>query len=270
MIQNNNAAEIKEYPRLSVQVSLTGLSFLIENEEGNFSFFKETCFDLAVTPNELLIEIRSLYNTYEELSESFADIRVIYDNMLFSLVPKELFDEANLPDYLKFNSKILKSDYITFDKIEEYDLFNVYVPYTNVTNYFFDKYGEFTFSHSISVFTKALLDIEQKNDKTQLFIHVNNTDFTLLAIANGKIKLCNKFPFSSKEDFIYYILFAAEQLEINPDTFNLYFLGAITEDDEYFQITYKYIRNVFLHKKNKSASSGQNITSNFILKNAFI
>jgi hypothetical protein len=30
-------------------------------------------------------------------------------------------------------------------------LVNVYIPYTNITNFFFDKYGEFEYRHSSSV-----------------------------------------------------------------------------------------------------------------------
>ena len=58
--------------------------------------------------------------------------------------------------------------------------------------------------------------------------------------------LYNSFEYSSKEDFIYYILFAAEQLELNPEKFELQLLGHISKDDPLFKIAYKYIRNVSL------------------------
>ena len=46
--------------------------------------------------------------------------------------------------------------------------------------------------------------------------------------------------------FIYYILFTAEQLQLNPEYFKLEVLGAIQEDDEYYKIAYKYVRNISL------------------------
>ena len=47
-------------------------------------------------------------------------------------------------------------------------------------------------------------------------------------------------------DFIYYILFVAEQLQLNPEQFSLELLGDITEESALFLIAYKYIRNTKL------------------------
>ncbi|MBL4643407.1 MAG: DUF3822 family protein, partial [Flavobacteriaceae bacterium] len=47
-----------------------------------------------------------------------------------------------------------------------------------------------------------------------------------------------------KEDFIYYILFTAEQLQLNPEELLLFFIGDIEEESELYHIAYQYIRNV--------------------------
>jgi len=65
------------------------------------------------------------------------------------------------------------------------------------------------------------------------------------------------------------LLFTAEQLNLNPESFSLEFLGDITEDDAYYKITYKYIRNVSLFdvsdmQKNNSFSKADNL-KHFIL-----
>ena len=46
--------------------------------------------------------------------------------------------------------------------------------------------------------------------------------------------------------FIYYVLFAAEQLKLNPEKFEFILLGSVEKDDELYKIAYKYIRNVSL------------------------
>jgi hypothetical protein len=58
--------------------------------------------------------------------------------------------------------------------------------------------------------------------------------------------LFNTFDYKSPEDFIYYILFAAEQLQLNPEYFQLELLGKIAENDALYNIAYQYIRNVTL------------------------
>jgi len=54
----------------------------------------------------------------------------------------------------------------------------------------------------------------------------------------------NSFDYNTPEDFIYYILFTAEQLQLNPENFKLEIIGDFTETDAYYTIVYKFIRNV--------------------------
>jgi len=58
-------------------------------------------------------------------------------------------------------------------------------------------------------------------------------------------------------------------LNLNPETMKLEFLGDITEDDAFFKIAYKYIRNVSLFdmtelQQNNSFSTAEN-RKHFIL-----
>ena len=79
----------------------------------------------------------------------------------------------------------------------------------------------------------------------------------------------NSFDFSTKEDFIYYLLFTTEQLNLNPENFKVQLLGLISEDSEFFEIAYKYIRNVSLldvsNMENKNDLSKADNLKHFIL-----
>ena len=63
-----------------------------------------------------------------------------------------------------------------------------------------------------------------------MFAHLGQNQFEIVVIANNKLLLYNSFTFETKEDFIYYILFAAEQLGLNPETFELVLAGSISKD----------------------------------------
>jgi len=65
-------------------------------------------------------------------------------------------------------------------------------------------------------------------------------------VQNQKLLLFNSFEYKTPEDFIYYILFTAEQLQLNPENFQLELLGTIQEEDAYYKIAFQYIRNVSL------------------------
>ena len=93
--------------------------------------------------------------------------------------------------------------------------------------------------------------------------------FEIIIVQNQHLLLFNSFDYKTPEDLIYYLLFTAEQLNMNPESFNLEFLGIIDEENSFFKIAYKYIRNVSLFdvsdlQKNNSFSKADNL-KHFIL-----
>ena len=244
MTQNKN----KEYltnQELSIQLSLNGLSFCVLNTESNtISCLKHFPSEKKQTPFELLDSVKHIFNTEEALQNNFKKVNVIHVNELATLVPKPLFNEDTLADYLKLNSKILKSDFITFDELIINDTINVYVPYVNINNFIYDKYGEFTYKHFSTILIEELLNIEKHSNETKLYVNVSKTHFEIIVIKEGKLLLYNTFEYTTTEDFIYYILFTAEQLQLNPETFSLVLLGDISKENKLYSIAYKYIRNI--------------------------
>jgi hypothetical protein len=79
-----------------------------------------------------------------------------------------------------------------------------------------------------------------------MYIHVSETHFEIIVIRNQKLELYNSFEYKTPEDFLYYVLFTAEQLHLNPESFPLELLGTIDEEHPLFKIVYQYIRNVSL------------------------
>lgn len=252
---SNNKIDLNSNYRLSVHVSLNGLSFFIRDEESaTFLFEKQIEFTETRNPEDVLNEIKSAYNQFDELLSPLKEVIVIHQNTLFSLVPKALFQEDSLDDYLKYSSRLLSTDYVAFDCPEGYEFAVVYVPLTNVNNYFFEQYGSFTFLHSSSVFIEKTLS-EERNDHTlKMYVKLYKSQMDVLVTSGKKIQLFNSFQYATPEDFIYYILFIAEQLQLNPESFQLQLSGRVSKEDSFFKIAYKYIRNVSLEKEDKPNS----------------
>jgi hypothetical protein len=79
-----------------------------------------------------------------------------------------------------------------------------------------------------------------------MFVHFHLCYFEIVVVQNQHLLLFNSFEYRTPEDFVYYLLFAAEQLNLNPEHFKLELLGEISEDDEFYKMAYTYIRNVSL------------------------
>jgi len=250
MAITSNTYNIPAKQELSIQISLSGLSFcILQRDTKTISFLKDYEFERKLNHHEVLDKIKHLYNTESFLQSHFSNVQVIHVNELSTLVPKPLFDENCLADYLKFNCKILKSDFIAFDAIEINDTANVYVPYVNINNYIYDLFGVFTYKHVSTILIEQILATEKNATNVKVYINVNKNHFEMVVINKSKLLLYNTFEYNTKEDFIYYILFTAEQLQLNPELFELIFIGDIDSKDELYVITYNYVQFVFFGKR---------------------
>ncbi len=235
---------------LSIQLKLDGFSFSILNQELNkVVAIVDHKFEDAKHPLQLLEKIKDIYKESSLLNMNFSQVKVSHVNRISTLVPIALFDDDNLRTYLEFNHKLLENEYITFDLTNTEDIANVYSPFTVVNDFFFEKYGEFTFKHFSSVLIDNFIDQSSVNQELKMFVHVQSNQFEIVVVENKKLILYNSYQYKTKEDLVYYILFVAEQLRQNPEDFDLELYGEIEPYSEIYALIYKYVRNVYFGKR---------------------
>lgn len=259
---------------LSIQVHLGGLSFCVHNAaENKITALEQHGFPGEQQPEAAARLLGEQLQHNEALQGPFKSVNLIHENELSTFVPASLFDDKNLSGYLKFNSKILENDFIAYDRLENHEMVNVYIPYVNFNNLIFDHFGAFEYFHFSTLLVTALLNKAPGTQELRMFVHVQSSHFEIVVIKQRKLLFYNTFSYSTKEDFIYYILFTAEQLRLDPDTFPLYLLGAIEKEDERYALLYTYIRNVFFGEYPIPFSFGGNAAprahDNIILLNSF-
>ena len=248
----NTKLEKSNHHKLSIQFTLDGFSFCITNlnSQETIHFCAYTFPKTLENPEKLVAHFETIFQENSYLQEDFKEILVIHQNNLSTLVPNKFFREENLKEYLDFNIKTLKTDFFAYDNIDQLAAKNVYVPFVNINNYLFQNFGEFEYQHSTTAFIKKLLQTTT-TPETTMFVDVWKDQISVVVLEDKKVLFSNSFSFTSKEDFIYYLLFTAEQLELNTNEFPLFFTGDILEKTEIYKIAYQYIRNVdFLRSKN--------------------
>jgi hypothetical protein len=249
--QNNNTG-LPAQRRLSVQLALTGHSFLITHTGSKeVLFFSETFFDQATTPEGLLTLLTKEINNTPALQDNFDEIVLIHCNDMVTTVPKSLFDQKKAAEYLKFNAKILATDYIAFDEVNTQDIITVYAPYINVNNFFFDSYGSFSYFHATTKLLDIVLNTPNTGIAPEVAVHVFKDSFTCMVRKNNQLHLCNTYSYKTPEDFIYYILFCYEQLGLQTETDSLNLSGAIEKEDSLYTALFTYIRHITFNENTK-------------------
>ncbi|CAA0228583.1 DUF3822 family protein [Tenacibaculum maritimum] len=261
---------VSEHKDLSVQFSLDGFSFCIKDALSHKPIcFTKYSFDQKIATPELLLEkIEHIFSSDPDLQQDFKNTVAIHQSNLATLVPNEYFQEKELKTYLNYNIKTLATDFIAFDDLQCIEAKNVYVPYVNINNYLFQNFGEFEYRHHASVLIDKLLNHTKKDGRSYFFAHVFKSQLDIVVLKDNSLLLYNSYPFNTKEDFLYYLLFTAEQLGLDPNEFQLTFSGDIEENSAIYAITYQYIRNInFISTTSTFFNNSNDFSnhSNFIL-----
>lgn len=260
----------KTYRKLILKVGLTGFSFAVwDTLQKTILVFQEIVFDPTDKTKKLEEWYEESFFNSTDLRKTYDEVQVIHDNNLNTFVPQALFDETYLGSYLQYNTKVFDTDFFAFDALDAHGIQNVYIPYVHLNNFLLDKFSQFDYLHAASILVRRLLDLSKNTTDKKMFVHVTATHFEIVVLQNQHLLLYNSFEYKTPEDLLYYILFTAEQLQLNPEQFPLEFLGAVGEDSPIFKLVYTYVRQVSLFdvslcKSNNQYSNALNL-EHFIL-----
>lgn len=243
----NKSADIadKNFKKLSIQVSLNGLSFcVVDTVSRKVLLADKSEFEEEQTPMVILDALEKLFQQHGLDQKEFDEVFVVHRNTLFALVPKSLFNADKLLEYLKFNTKVLATDVLSYDEVEHHDVVNVYVSYMDINDYIYGLFGEFTYMHNGTVLLQYLLNNKSHDQEKACYVYVHRNQLDITVLDQRKLVLYNSFNYQTKEDFVYYLLFVLEQLDLDPKNVPVRLFGAIEEDDAIFKLCYAYIKHI--------------------------
>ena len=234
---------------LSIQVSLDGFSFYAQDKHtGDYEQIVAHTVENAGSPDKVLRKIKQALDDHARIFKTFNSIDVVYCNELFTIVPSAFFDPERLTEYLKYNTKILSTDFIVYDEIKPFDLVVIYIPFANINNYLFDRFGSFSYHHHMTVFIEKVLNDATTMQK-QAVVNLGQENFDIVAHEGKKMLLANSFSYENAEDFLYHILFCYEQLNFDPNRDTLVIKGQLDKNGPLYQLTHTYIRHITLAEK---------------------
>ena len=208
-LQNNISAIHKS---LSVLISQDGLSFYIYHDQKVLDQWN-TSFERSMNPSFILEQVEQEFERNQTLSSSFQKVTLFYNHDLFCLVPAPLFQENNATDYLKYNARLLKTDLISHEKVD--NVVMVYIAFENINNYFFEKVGSFDYYHYGSQLLKLHTDTAP-TDQNIIYTDFFDNKFYMSIYKSAKLQSLNLFPYESIEDALYYVMFGLQHHDLDP------------------------------------------------------
>jgi hypothetical protein len=249
---DNDYSDFKKNYILSIQISLDGFSFCIVDEERSKLIALENYAIQEIDDYVVLAQdLGELIGNLEIIKRRFNRVNVLFEGEKSTIIPFPLFDKNAAEDYLKFNHKLEHDDDVIYDKLNSLQAYNVFAIPLSIRNLIKDKFINYKISHFSSTLIEGLL-IKYKNQdlQNQVFVNVRAKYLDILIIDGSKMTFFNSFRYKTVEDFAYYMIYVLEQQNLNPENIELIMLGEINKASKYYEVLYKYIRNIEFIERN--------------------
>lgn len=197
------------------------------------------------SPNETkaLQDLQSIVQGHEFLGAgSWKSVMATVMNQSFTLIPIALFRREYAPRYLYLarGSQVSAQEEVHYHVHPKLGIVNVFSVERSVVDWLLDLYPfqEVKLIHQ----TSAL--IEETLISPQAHLYVEKDAFTLVVSHNGQLRYCNRFQGKNATDLVYFVLFALNELGLEPTETPLRLYGEVEWDDEIAIDLGKYVPNM--------------------------
>lgn len=212
------------------------------------------------TPVQVAQRIKEIIGQHPFLSKpDWAGIRISIKNQKFTLIPATLFEESAASEYLEINCDVdQQQEKICTFRHAGLEVVNVFTLDQSVAGIFTELFGEkkINYIHHTSTLLEGLLHSGERTAHRKMCVFVDQNNLNCMVLQGGHLEFCNQFQYATAEDFLYYLIFAMQEQNLNPDSDAVTIWGDITHDSALFTLMRKYIRHVNFGSK----PSGVNYT----------
>jgi hypothetical protein len=239
-----NENDTKSY-KLYVELSNSGLKHTVFNIENKiFIGFEEYQFTDIHNDYSLVEPIKNIISNNPIYKKEFSSINVAIVNNRSTLIPNAIFKTDKLESFHQFNFSSQDEDQFFSDQLINLTAYNVYSIPDFITQLFNDM-KNVSFKHfSSSLIETSLLFAKQNKMLSLVHVHILPSSFQIAVIKNQKLELYNSFIYQSSEDFIYYLLFVLDQLNINNEDASIMLTGSVEKNAAIYSMLHKYIKTL--------------------------
>lgn len=239
-----DARQTKNY-QLAIQVGFAGYAAAVWDDVYNKIIAVEHFTFQGVHHPQTLINFFSA--TMQQsllLGFPYKKAIVAYESNKSTLVPDALFDAAKKEQLFTFNHTKESSDVVFFDSVNNIESKNIYSIPAEIERFFIATYANLQLKHAASAMIQHAIIANKNSTDAKAIVNVRINAFDLIVVKEGKLLFFNSFDYQEPEDFIYFLIFAFEQIKLNTDKMTLELMGEIEKDTPLYAVIYKYIRNV--------------------------
>jgi len=234
--------------KLSIQVSLNGLSFCILDPVRNkYVALSHKNFEKDLILDDLQIVVEDYINNNDLLNNEYKNTQIIWESYKCTLIPEKYFDVKNLKKHFELNHKLDDLDEIHYKKLKYSDSYSVFAVPNQIAGILSRKYKDAKFYNQQLPFVDTVL-FKHHSEAKKVFVNIN-TDFIDIAISQkGKLQFYNAFNFISDNDILYFIVNVYEQQALDTEHIELVISGSKDKKSEFYTMLKEFIGHVKFEK----------------------
>ncbi len=248
-----NPAFVSTY-QLTLQISINSILLAVVEKPGNkYIAFENYSIQNAYNFDQVAEALETIIKDSKLIKHKYKSTVCVIVNSLSTLVPEALYEDDRKKMYLKFNTDLQGDEMVMVNHLKSIETKNIFALPVNIKAKLDYQFPNISYHHASSALIDTLVSQNKNLGGKKLFIHVQQSHFEAVVTEGKKLLFYNTFNYHSAEDFIYYVLFVCEQLQLNPETMEVFLLGEIERNSTIYQVTQKYIRNLKFGDRNDGA-----------------
>lgn len=229
-----------EHYNLLLQVGFSDMQVCITDSRKNKIMLVEDYVMPGVNSHEERVDcLECLFDDHHLLLAGFWNqIKVMVKNKKFSLVPKELFRDENIQDYIKVNS-LLDTTQETFlhHKNESLGIINAFSVNKSVIHFLTKQtypHKEIQFYHQSSSFIEGFQRYFTGTAGNIIAIYLDRFIMHIVYLRDGKFQFYNQYPIKAFDDYYRFIGYVVNEFSVDPQQDQFYIWGYLHQNSKHF------------------------------------
>ncbi|HOX78226.1 MAG TPA: DUF3822 family protein [Bacteroidales bacterium] len=216
---------------------------ILDTEKNTFVGLASYTFSPAPKSSaELRAGLERLFSEDDYLARKYPSVTIGIDSERFTMVPFPLFDDIRAREILSFNFRLQENSYVLTDKIAEISAYLVYEMDNEILSFFRERFKDSLIMNRMSGLLRTGSALQrQSGEPGRFMVNIRENFIDLVFFRDNQPVLCNAYPYSGKEDILYFILNACEQLKLRPGDLDIIVSGQFQPDSETARLLNRYV-----------------------------
>lgn len=257
---NDDALDINNLSQYGLFLSIEDKNLrvaVVDAKEKKCMVLEDYRFSGVISRQDTIQQLNTVLEGHLVLRAGYwGEVAVIARNGGFTHIPQVYFDDSQKESYLRFHPQ----------NLENTDLYSYCHPQNGLCSVFqveqeFVDWARKAYPskdikvlHQADVFLASALKKADAAYKTNIFVDIENRYMNMLIVQGEQVLLYNRYYYQSPQDFVYFLLFAVDELQLDIDSTQTLLYGEISKDSGIFNLLQKYIKNVDFGHRSKEIS----------------